>query len=103
MPVILARRRFLQCLTGIIAAPAVVKADSLMRVFAHKPKTIFYNPLSEEEMELIIRPPLMASPELMLEPASIMPRHITYLNRGSRDGFWPLFDSTTLPAAHQRV
>lgn len=102
---ILARRRFLQCLTGIIAAPAVVKADSLMRVFAPKPKTIFYNPhpYSDEEIELIIRPPLMASPELMLEPASIMPRHITYLNRGSRDGFWPLFDSTTLPAAHQRV
>jgi hypothetical protein len=32
----LPRRRFLQCLTGIIAAPAVVKADSLMRVFTPK-------------------------------------------------------------------
>jgi hypothetical protein len=34
MPLELPRRRFLQCLTGIIAAPAIVKADSLMRVFA---------------------------------------------------------------------
>jgi hypothetical protein len=31
---ILPRRRFLQVLTGLIAAPAVVKADALMRIVA---------------------------------------------------------------------
>ena len=34
---ILHRRRFLACLTGIIAAPAVVKAESLMRVVVAPP------------------------------------------------------------------
>jgi hypothetical protein len=35
----LPRRRFLQCLVGLVAAPAVIKADSLMRVFAPKKLT----------------------------------------------------------------
>ncbi len=36
MTVLLSRRGVLRCLTGIIAAPAVVKADALMRVVAPK-------------------------------------------------------------------
>lgn len=37
----LPRRRFLSCLVGLVAAPAVVKADSLMRVFVPKPDNSF--------------------------------------------------------------
>lgn len=35
--ILLPRRRFLKVLTGIIAAPAVVKADSLMRIVVPEP------------------------------------------------------------------
>ena len=38
MSVLLSRRGILRCLTGIIAAPAIVKADALMKVVA-VPKT----------------------------------------------------------------
>jgi len=34
---ILPRRQFLKTLSGIIAAPAIVRADSLMKVVAPKP------------------------------------------------------------------
>lgn len=34
---ILSRRGILRCLTGLIAAPAIVRADALMRVVAPKP------------------------------------------------------------------
>lgn len=37
---ILQRRQFLRCLTGIVAAPAIVKADALMKVFAPKNPSI---------------------------------------------------------------
>ena len=36
MTILLSRRGVLRCLTGIIAAPAVVRADALMRVVAPK-------------------------------------------------------------------
>ena len=39
----LTRRGILRCLTGIIAAPAVVKIDSLMKVVAPKPLIGFGN------------------------------------------------------------
>lgn len=57
---ILARRQFLRCLTGIIAAPAVVKADALMKVFAPKPQAMLFNPwpLSQAELDFMMPPSL---------------------------------------------
>jgi hypothetical protein len=40
--ILLSRRGVLRCLTGIIAAPAVVKADALMRIVA--PKVVIPDP-----------------------------------------------------------
>jgi hypothetical protein len=58
--IILPRRKFLQCLTGLIAAPAVVKADNMMRIQAPKIITapiyplyrrqIFENPFNAEKL-----------------------------------------------------
>ena len=42
MTILLSRRGVLRCLTGIIAAPAVVKADALMRIVA--PKVVIPDP-----------------------------------------------------------
>lgn len=60
---ILPRRRFLQVLTGLIAAPAVVKADALMRVVApprHALADFFLgDTLTAEEIERAIRPPIV--------------------------------------------
>ncbi len=41
MTIELQRRQFLRVLTGLIAAPAVIKADALMRVVAPKPGLAF--------------------------------------------------------------
>jgi hypothetical protein len=46
MDLILPRRQFLRCLVGIVAAPTVVKAEGLMKVFA--PKFVSYADLCEE-------------------------------------------------------
>jgi hypothetical protein len=40
MPIILPRRRFLAVAVGLIAAPAVVKATSLMKIAMPKPTTV---------------------------------------------------------------
>jgi hypothetical protein len=44
--IVQSRRRFLACLTGIIAAPAVVKAESLMRIAALDPLEGFIEGIS---------------------------------------------------------
>jgi hypothetical protein len=52
---ILARRQFLRCLTGIVAAPAVVKTDALMKVFAPKittPHLIYSNRVIREYFDV---------------------------------------------------
>jgi hypothetical protein len=41
MTIELPRRQFLRVLTGLIAAPAVIKADALMRIVAPKPLLTF--------------------------------------------------------------
>lgn len=92
---ILARRRFLQCLTGIIVAPAVVKADSLMRVFAPKQLTAqeivdaaytrimndeaFLEHLSKVYSNLIIYGRAEWSPFQLPGLARVIPDSITYL------------------------
>lgn len=59
----LPRRRFLQVLTGLIAAPAVVKADALMRIAAPRRDAMadFFlgDALTAEQIERAIRPPIV--------------------------------------------
>ena len=46
-----------------------------------------------EFIEKGVRPPMGADPALKMEPASIMPAHITYMNIAEgKKGFWPLFE-----------
>jgi hypothetical protein len=45
MTVMLSRRGVLRCLTGIIAAPAIVKASSLMKIVAATPLSFANNVL----------------------------------------------------------
>lgn len=52
---ILARRQFLRCLTGVIVAPAVMKADALMKVFAPKLKFEIYNTGTEWEESVFLK------------------------------------------------
>lgn len=62
MTLILPRRRFLAGLVGLVAAPAVIKASSLMKIAA--PRTLplkMLNAAREEWIEKMVRPPMMTS------------------------------------------
>lgn len=79
---ITSRRRFFLGAAALVAAPAIVRvAANLMPISAK---------WSEEDalrrkvefIEKLVRPPMMADPELKNEPASIMPGMITYTRNG---------------------
>jgi hypothetical protein len=103
---ILARRRFLQCLTGIIAAPAVVKADSLMRVFAPK-EDLLPSLLPNEgwSKHFIFRTALPQARWRQFNvgdfcfPANEILDSVTYIS--TEDPFDELRELTALAAAHQ--
>lgn len=48
MTLLLPRRQFLRVLTGLVAAPAVVKAESLMNIVAPKPEIFYVSELRNE-------------------------------------------------------
>ena len=76
----LPRRQFLRVLTGIIAAPAVVKAESLMKVVAvpkndlillrfslpDGPWRSFIKVVDRDVIEAMIRPPVLVKREQIL-------------------------------------
>ena len=79
MPLEMPRRRFLQVLTGIIAAPAVIKAERLMRVAA-APDRVLYR-------ETYLRPMLAGEMPLIEHDGPFIIRH--YFYDGSIRGWIP--------------
>lgn len=57
--IILPRRGFLKVLAGLIAAPAIVKASSLMKVIAPRIDLELLRRIREKQIELMIRPPII--------------------------------------------
>lgn len=53
--IIVPRRRFLTGLAGLLAAPAVIKASSLMQVRALEPSLVWYEPEVEENIRVWLR------------------------------------------------
>lgn len=86
------RRAFLGTLIGALAAPAVVRAESLMKIMVPnraltRPgdcvEYIEYNAgwlRHAEFIEKMVRPPMVANAALRYEPVLIIPGHITYVD-----------------------
>lgn len=84
MTLILPRRRFLAGLVGLVAAPAVVKASSLMKIVSPRPLPFeMLSAAREEWIERMVWPPLIASDVLADIPMSILPDHLTYVRHTS--------------------
>ena len=101
MTTLLSRRGVLRCLTGLIAAPAVIRADALMRVIAPvPPQLVAYDSFGNEYEKYVghfrlINPPLVCKDwRYVAKIANIEPGAVSYVPQD-------MFSMLASPAEHR--